>query len=225
MGQNPDSLLGSRTSASAECRHWSAGAVLWSSCAILLRPARQACAARMPAPPPCWAASSSRRRCNRWRSVLYPGSSRRRPGLSLAGIHQAARAGKCGSARNNPVQPAAGQLLSRRGGQPTPPGPRRVLRPPGVCSSPAARLAVRARPLRRRHGIPCSLAAFTIRICRPMARAVVFTRGGRSALRAFFARRGGGGARSALAFCIDRTKRRTGEEPCARSVLFCSASQ
>ena len=33
---NPDFLLGGRTSASAECRHWSARAVRWSSCAILL---------------------------------------------------------------------------------------------------------------------------------------------------------------------------------------------
>jgi hypothetical protein len=31
-----DFLLGSRTSASAECRHWSGRAVRWSSCAILL---------------------------------------------------------------------------------------------------------------------------------------------------------------------------------------------
>jgi hypothetical protein len=37
VGANPDFLLGSRTSASAECRHWSARAVRWSSCAILLR--------------------------------------------------------------------------------------------------------------------------------------------------------------------------------------------
>src|SRR5207342_3372075 len=29
--------LGGRTSASAECRHWSGRAVRWSSCAILLR--------------------------------------------------------------------------------------------------------------------------------------------------------------------------------------------
>src|SRR4029077_12878781 len=43
---NPDFRLGGRTSASAECRHWSARAVRWSSCAILLRSARQACAAR-----------------------------------------------------------------------------------------------------------------------------------------------------------------------------------
>ena len=35
-GPNPDFLLGSRTSASAECRHWSGRAVRWSSCAILL---------------------------------------------------------------------------------------------------------------------------------------------------------------------------------------------
>ena len=34
---NPDFLLGGRTSASAECRHWSGRAVRWSSCAILLR--------------------------------------------------------------------------------------------------------------------------------------------------------------------------------------------
>jgi len=33
---NPDFLLGGRTSASAECRHWSGRAVRWSSCAILL---------------------------------------------------------------------------------------------------------------------------------------------------------------------------------------------
>jgi len=31
---NPDFLLGGRTSASAECRHWSGRAVRWSSCAI-----------------------------------------------------------------------------------------------------------------------------------------------------------------------------------------------
>ena len=37
IGSNPDFLLGGRTSASAECRHWSARAVRWSSCAILLR--------------------------------------------------------------------------------------------------------------------------------------------------------------------------------------------
>ena len=36
LGSNPDFLLGGRTSASAECRHWSARAVRWSSCAILL---------------------------------------------------------------------------------------------------------------------------------------------------------------------------------------------
>jgi hypothetical protein len=35
-GSNPDFLLGGRTSASAECRHWSGRAVRWSSCAILL---------------------------------------------------------------------------------------------------------------------------------------------------------------------------------------------
>src|SRR6478672_7267473 len=34
-GPNPDFLLGGRTSASAECRHWSGRAVRWSSCAIL----------------------------------------------------------------------------------------------------------------------------------------------------------------------------------------------
>ena len=33
---NPDFLLGGRTSASAECRHWSGRAVRWSSGAILL---------------------------------------------------------------------------------------------------------------------------------------------------------------------------------------------
>ena len=38
-GPNPDFLLGGRTSASAECRHWSGRAVRWSSCAILLRSA------------------------------------------------------------------------------------------------------------------------------------------------------------------------------------------
>jgi hypothetical protein len=32
---NPDFLLGGRTSASAECRHWSGRAARWSSCAIL----------------------------------------------------------------------------------------------------------------------------------------------------------------------------------------------
>jgi hypothetical protein len=36
-GPNPDFLLGGRTSASAECSHWSGRAVRWSSCAILLR--------------------------------------------------------------------------------------------------------------------------------------------------------------------------------------------
>jgi len=36
VGPNPDFLLGGRTSASAECRHWSGRAVRWSSCAILL---------------------------------------------------------------------------------------------------------------------------------------------------------------------------------------------
>ena len=36
MESNPDFLLGGRTSASAECRHWSGRAVRWSSCAILL---------------------------------------------------------------------------------------------------------------------------------------------------------------------------------------------
>jgi hypothetical protein len=35
-GVNPDFLLGGRTSASAECRHWFGRAVRWSSCAILL---------------------------------------------------------------------------------------------------------------------------------------------------------------------------------------------
>jgi hypothetical protein len=35
---NSDFLLGGRTSASAECRHWSERAVRWSSCAIRLRP-------------------------------------------------------------------------------------------------------------------------------------------------------------------------------------------
>jgi len=34
--QTRTSSLGGRTSASAECRHWSVGAVRWSSCAILL---------------------------------------------------------------------------------------------------------------------------------------------------------------------------------------------
>ena len=33
---NPDFLLGGRTSASAECRHWSGRAVRWSSCTICL---------------------------------------------------------------------------------------------------------------------------------------------------------------------------------------------
>jgi hypothetical protein len=37
-GSNPNFLLVGRTSASAECRHWSARAVRWASCAILLRP-------------------------------------------------------------------------------------------------------------------------------------------------------------------------------------------
>src|SRR6476646_11533214 len=37
LGSNPDFLLAGRTSASAECRHWSGRAVRWSSCAILLR--------------------------------------------------------------------------------------------------------------------------------------------------------------------------------------------
>ena len=32
-----DFLLGGRTSASAECGHWSGKAVRWSNCAILLR--------------------------------------------------------------------------------------------------------------------------------------------------------------------------------------------
>ena len=35
-GSNPDFLLGGRTSASAECRHWSGRAVRWSGCTILL---------------------------------------------------------------------------------------------------------------------------------------------------------------------------------------------
>jgi hypothetical protein len=35
-GSNSAFLLGGRTSASAECRHWSERAVRWSSCAILL---------------------------------------------------------------------------------------------------------------------------------------------------------------------------------------------
>ena len=35
-GSNPDFLLGGRTSASAECRHWSGRAGRRSSCAILL---------------------------------------------------------------------------------------------------------------------------------------------------------------------------------------------
>jgi hypothetical protein len=35
-GSDPDVVLGDRTSASAECRHWSGRAVRWSSCAILL---------------------------------------------------------------------------------------------------------------------------------------------------------------------------------------------
>ena len=39
-GSNPDFLLGGRTSASAECRHWSGRAVRWSSCAILLSGSR-----------------------------------------------------------------------------------------------------------------------------------------------------------------------------------------
>ena len=43
VGPNPDFLLGGRTSASAECRHWSERAVRWSSCAILLS---YACARR-----------------------------------------------------------------------------------------------------------------------------------------------------------------------------------
>ena len=38
LGPNPDLLLGGRTSASAECRHWSGRAVRWSGCAILLGP-------------------------------------------------------------------------------------------------------------------------------------------------------------------------------------------
>ena len=33
-GSNSAFLLGGRTSASAECRHWSGRAVRWSSCAI-----------------------------------------------------------------------------------------------------------------------------------------------------------------------------------------------
>ena len=37
FGQTRTSFLGGRTSASAECRHWSGRAVRWSSCAILLR--------------------------------------------------------------------------------------------------------------------------------------------------------------------------------------------
>ena len=36
VGSTPDFLLGGRTSASAECRHWSGRAVRWSSGAILL---------------------------------------------------------------------------------------------------------------------------------------------------------------------------------------------
>jgi hypothetical protein len=46
---------------------------------------------------------------------------RRSPGFvpSLA-FTSGEGAGKCGSARNNPVQLAAGQLLSRRGGHPSP---------------------------------------------------------------------------------------------------------
>ena len=46
LGPNPDFLLGGRTSASAECRHWSGRAVRWSSCAILLRCALQTRRAR-----------------------------------------------------------------------------------------------------------------------------------------------------------------------------------
>ena len=30
LGSNPDFLIGGRTSASAECRHWSGSAVRWS---------------------------------------------------------------------------------------------------------------------------------------------------------------------------------------------------
>ena len=37
LGPNLYFLLGGRTSASAECRHWSGRAVRWSSGAILLR--------------------------------------------------------------------------------------------------------------------------------------------------------------------------------------------
>ena len=44
LGQTRNFLLGGRTSASAECRHWSGRAVRWSSCAILLSCA-YACAA------------------------------------------------------------------------------------------------------------------------------------------------------------------------------------
>ncbi len=44
LRSNPDFLLGDRTSASAECRHWPGRAVRWSSCAILLSHAFEAAA-------------------------------------------------------------------------------------------------------------------------------------------------------------------------------------
>ena len=69
FGSNPDFLLGGRTSASAECRHWSGRAVRWSSCAILLRP---------PAPWRCPKPATMAARTNVWREItsLRDGQSR-----------------------------------------------------------------------------------------------------------------------------------------------------
>src|SRR5258705_7232027 len=57
-GSNPDFLLGGRTSASAESRHWSGRAVRLSSCAILLRPGPAAGEAGRPPEPATMAATN-----------------------------------------------------------------------------------------------------------------------------------------------------------------------
>ena len=69
-GSNPDFLLAARTSASAECRHWSGRAVRWSSCAIPLRLS-------------ALAAPGGARRCGRGRAARRRSGARPRPCVAV----------------------------------------------------------------------------------------------------------------------------------------------
>ena len=89
-GSNSDFLLGGRTFASAECRHWSGRVVRWSSCAILLSCALPAGGAVRARRDRRAARRGRRRAASAPRPCAASYLGRAPPDLSMAGARRAA---------------------------------------------------------------------------------------------------------------------------------------